>query len=366
MNEGQSPESTGPTTNLPAAMDVREQLDELQESIGDQLGQVSTLDELDALESETIGRRSALAAARRGLGKVDPGERRDLGRFINDVAQDVGGKIEAKRLEMEAAADTELLAHEFVDVTLPGRVPARGTHHLLTSTMEEMADIFVALGYTVATGPEVESAWYNFTALNIPPTHSARAETDTLYIDYGDGDEEVLLRTHTSPLQARYMENYDPPVYLVVPGRVYRRETTDATHSPVFHQMEGLAVDEGITFAHLKGTLAYFAEQFLGNDRKVRFLPNYFPFTEPSAEMHVDCFACEGSGCRVCGQSGWIELLGCGMVNPKVFEAVGYDPSQVTGWAFGMGVDRFAMARHGISDIRHLWDTDLRVLGQFT
>jgi phenylalanyl-tRNA synthetase alpha chain len=214
-------------------------------------------------------------------------------------------------------------------------------------------------------GPEAETSWYNFTALNMPADHPARAETDTLYLDYGDPDDEVLLRTHTSPMQARYMQSHEPPVYVVVPGRVFRRDALDPTHSPVFHQLEGLAVGEGITFADLKGTLAAFADRFFGSGRQVKFLPSYFPFTEPSAEMAVTCFNCDGSGCRICSQQGWIELLGCGMVDPAVFSHVGYDPSAVTGFAFGMGVDRFAMVRHGISDLRHFFEGDVRVLRQF-
>ncbi len=344
---------------------IREQLAEITATIDDRIGAVADLDALGELEDETVGRKSALAATRRGLGQAPQEERRELGRLINDVATDVGAKIAEKRRELEYAAEAVRLAADRVDVTLPGRVPARGAHHLITSTTEEMVDIFVGLGYTMATGPEVETGWYNFTALNMAADHPARAETDTLYVDFGDEEEGVVLRTHTSPMQARYMQQHDPPVYLVVPGRVFRRDAVDATHSPVFHQMEGLAVDEGMTFAHLKGTLRYFAQEFFGPKQRVRFLPNHFPFTEPSAEMHVSCFACDGSGCRVCSNTGWIEILGCGMVNPAVFEHVGYDPAAVTGFAFGMGVDRLAQVRHGISDVRHLFESDLRVLRQF-
>ena len=346
-------------------MTIREQLAEIKATIDDRIATVADLDALGALEDETVGKKSALAATRRGLGQAAPEERRELGQLINQVATDVGAKIAEKRRELEYAAEGVRLAADRVDVTLPGRVPARGTHHLITSTLEEMVDIFVGLGYTVATGPEVETGWYNFTALNMALDHPARAETDTLYVDFGDEEEGVVLRTHTSPMQARYMQQHDPPVYLVVPGRVFRRDAIDATHSPVFHQMEGLAVDEGITFADLKGTLRYFAQEFFGPEQRVRFLPNHFPFTEPSAEMHVSCFACDGSGCRVCSNTGWIEILGCGMVHPRVFEHVGYDPDAITGFAFGMGADRLAQVRHGISDVRHLFESDLRVLRQF-
>jgi phenylalanyl-tRNA synthetase alpha chain len=288
-----------------------------------------------------------------------------LGRAINEVIQALTAEIETRRTTLETAAASSQLADEHVDVTLPGRAPARGTHHLVMQVWEEAVDIFLALGYTVASGPEAETAFYNFDALNTPVTHPARLESDTLYVDYGDDPEGVLLRTQTSPVQARYMEAHPPPVYIVAPGRVFRRDTTDATHTPVFHQMEGLAVDDNITFADLKGTLAYFAREFFGAGRQVRFQPNFFPFTEPSGEMHVSCFACDGSGCRTCGNAGWIELLGCGMVDPNVFKAVGYDPTAVSGFAFGMGIDRLAMLRYGVPELRHFFDADTRILEQY-
>jgi phenylalanyl-tRNA synthetase alpha chain len=239
--------------------------------------------------------------------------------------------------------------------------------HLLQQTVDEIVDIFVGLGYRVADGPEAELAWYNFDALNTPPTHPSRLESDTVYLDYGAPEDEVLLRTQTSPVQVRWMETNEPPVYVVVPGKVYRKETTDATHLPVFHQVEGLAVDESITLSDLKGTLAHFSREFFGPKTEVRFRPHFFPFTEPSAELDVSCFNCDGGepGCRVCGSAGWLEMLGCGMVDPAVLEAVGYDPKQLSGFAFGMGVERMAMVRHGINDIRHFIDNDLRFLGQF-
>ena len=234
-------------------------------------------------------------------------------------------------------------------------------------TWSEIYDIFVGLGYRVADGPEAELAWYNFDALNTPPTHPSRLESDTVYLDYGEAGDEVLLRTQTSPVQVRWMEEHSPPVYVVVPGKVYRKETTDATHLPVFHQIEGLAVDESIQFSDLKGTLAHFSREFFGAKTTVRLRPHFFPFTEPSAELDVSCFACDGGvpGCRVCGGAGWLEMLGCGMVDPNVLGAVGYDPSQLSGFAFGMGVERMAMVRHGINDIRHFVDNDLRFLRQF-
>ncbi len=342
-----------PTANL---SDPMEPLESLRSTAGARIEAVASIAELDALEAELVGRNSPIGAARRGLGTIeDADERRDQGKAINDLATEVSAAIDARRATLAAIEEREALAADRVDVTLPGRPVRRGTSHLVQSTIDEIVDIFVSLGYTVADGPEAETGFYNFTALNIPETHPSRHESDTLYLDYGEGtgDEEVLLRTHTSPMQARYMETHEPPVYVVVPGKVFRADEIDATHLPVFHQIEGLAVDGSITFADLKGTLAHFAKEFFGRDTEVKFIPHYFPFTEPSAEMHA----------YTKGQ--WIELLGCGMVNPAVFEQVGYDPDVYTGFAFGMGAERMAMVRHGITDLRALADPDLRILEQY-
>ena len=339
------------TPSLPERMDP---LTHLQEDALERISRAESVAELADIESESVGRSSPVAAARRGLGGIeDPDERRSEGQRINGVAQAVQTALDERRTVLEKVEMDRELASDAVDVTLPGRKPLRGSHHLIQSTMDEIVDIFVSLGYTVATGPEAETEFYNFTALNIPETHPSRLESDTLYLDYGEREEEILLRTHTSPMQARYMQENDPPVYVVVPGRVFRADAVDATHAPVFHQIEGLAVDEGITFADLKGTLAEFARQFFGKDTKVKFIPHYFPFTEPSAEMHA----------YANGQ--WLELMGCGMVNPAVFEHVGYDPESVTGFAFGMGAERLAMVRHGITDLRALIDADQRILEQY-
>jgi phenylalanyl-tRNA synthetase alpha chain len=346
-------------------MSTRERLRDVEAEAAVRLADVTDLEALDALETEFLGPSSAIAEARRGLREVAEDDRRELGRVINEIATSLGAAIAARRADLGAAAEEARLRAEVLDITLPGRAPARGTSHLVMQVWDEIVDIFVALGYTVASGPEAETAFYNFDALNTPETHPSRLESDTLYVAHGDDPEGVLLRTQTSPVQARYMEQHDPPVYIVVPGRVFRRDTTDATHTPVFHQMEGLTVDHGITFADLKGTLAYFAREFFGADRTVRFQPHFFPFTEPSGEMLVDCFACEGSGCRVCSRTGWIELLGCGVVDPNVFEAVGYDPTEVTGFAFGVGIDRLAMIRYGVPELRYFFDPDLRVLEQY-
>lgn len=342
-----------PTTNLSEPMEIQETLERLSAEAPDRIEAVDTTEALDELATELTGKRSPIAAGRRALGSAPPDQRRDLGRAINDVAVELDALIEARRTVLAAAEAADALAADRVDVTLPGRAPARGTIHVIQQVMDEIVDIFVAMGYTVAAGPEIETEFYNFTALNFGAAHPSRFDSDTLYVEYGDVPEEILLRTHTSPMQARYMEQHDPPVYLVVPGRVFRRDQVDPTHSPVFHQIEGLAVDRDITFGDLKGVLEHFAHEFLGPETRVKFIPHFFPFTEPSAEMHVFY------------NGGWMELLGCGMVNPAVFEAVGYDPDAVTGFAFGMGADRLAMVRHGVDDLRHLFDSDQRILEQY-
>lgn len=342
-----------PTTNLSEPMETHQILEQLRTESPARIEQAATVVELEELAAEVTGKRSPIAAGRRSLASAPPDERRDLGRALNDVALELNALIDARRAALEAVEASQALETDRVDVTLPGRVPPRGTTHLIQQVMDEIVDIFVAMGYTAATGPEVETEFYNFTALNFPVAHPTRLESDTLYLDYGDVPEEVLLRTHTSPMQARYMEQHKPPVYLVVPGRVFRRDQLDPTHSPVFHQIEGLAVDADITFGDLKGVLDHFAREFLGPEITTKFIPHHFPFTEPSAEMHVYT------------NGAWMELIGCGMVNPAVFEAVGYDPDEVTGFAFGMGVDRLAMVRHGITDLRHLFDPDRRVLEQY-
>jgi phenylalanyl-tRNA synthetase alpha chain len=320
---------------------------------------------LDALEADLLGPESEVARARRSLGDADDATRRELGRAVNEATAGLRELLARRRSDLGRRDTESLLAGERLDLTLPGRVPARGAAHPVHEVWDELVDIFVSIGYTVATGPEVDTAYYNFDALNTPPAHPARLDTDTFYIEHGDDPDGVLLRPQTSTVQVRWMEQHAPPVYIVSPGRVYRRDTFDATHSPVFHQMEGLAVDEGITFADLKGTLRHLIDKFFGPGHRTRFLPHFFPFTEPSAELHMSCFNCDGSGCRICRQSGWIELLGCGVVDPDVLTAVGYNPEEVTGFAFGIGIDRLALARRQIPEIRFLYDADLRVLEQF-
>ena len=332
----------------------------------DRIRSAPDLDALKDLENDLLGRRSLIATSRRTLGGLPAEERPVVGARLNEATGHLSALIAARRNELELVAEDALLLGDRVDVTLPARPLGRGWHHLVSQTLDEVADIFVALGYGVVTGPEVDTAGHNFDALNTPPTHPSRLESDTMYVGYGDPGDDLLLRTQTSTMQVRYMEQNDPPVYIVAPGRCYRTDTLDATHSPVFHQIEGLAVDEHITMADLKGTLAYFMREFLGADRQIRLLPHFFPFTEPSAEMHVSCFNCDGSGCRVCSGSGWIELLGCGVVDPHVLESVGYDSTKYSGFAFGVGAERLAMVRHGINHIRHFFENDARVLRQFS
>ena len=327
----------------------------------------ATLAELDAVEGALLGSTSAVGEARSSMGSLDPADRPRVGAQLNTVTKEIQGLLASRLSELEAQDEERRLEDEKIDVTLESITLQSGSLHLLQQTMDEIVDIFVSLGYQVATGPEAELAWYNFDALNTPPTHPSRLESDTMYLDFGDPAHEVLLRTHTSPVQARWMEANDPPVYIVVPGKTFRLDTVDATHLPVFHQIEGLAVDENITFSDLKGTLAHWAREFFGPRTKVRFRPHFFPFTEPSAELDVSCFACDGGEptCRVCKGAGWLEMMGCGVVHPNVLEAVGYDPAEVSGFAFGMGVERPAMVRHGINSIRHFVDNDLRFLRQF-
>jgi phenylalanyl-tRNA synthetase alpha chain len=329
-------------------------LERLQEDAPTRIEGALTIAELDAIEAETVGKRSLINEARRGLGAIeDPQERGAAGKAINEVAVELSGLIATRRTQLETAEANSLLEADRADVTLAGRVPQRGAHHIIQQTIDEIVDIFVGLGYQMVEGSEAETDFYNFTALNFHEAHPSRLESDTLYLDYGDADEEILLRTHTSPMQARHMEKNDPPVYIVVPGKVFRSDAIDATHLPVFHQIEGLAVDASITFADLKGTLAEFARQFFGSGTQVKFIPHYFPFTEPSAELHAYT------------RGRWIELLGCGMVNPAVFEHVGYDASILSGFAFGMGAERMAMVRHGITDLRTMIDSDVRTLEQY-
>ncbi len=331
------------------------------------IASAESLTELDQVESNLLGKSSTIGDVRRSMGSLEPEERPLVGARLNEVTEGIQLALAGRRVELEVEDEARRLTEDRIDVTLASHEFARGSLHLIQQTIDEVMDIFVGLGYGVADGPEAELSWYNFDALNTPPTHPSRMESDTMYLDYGAADDEVLLRTQTSPVQIRWMELNEPPVYVVVPGKCYRLDTIDATHLPVFHQIEGLAVDEHIQFSDLKGTLAHFAREFFGANTEVRLRPHFFPFTEPSGELDVSCFNCDGGvpGCRVCGGAGWLEMLGCGMVDPNVLEAVGYDPSRLSGFAFGVGVERLAMVRHGINNIRHFVDNDIRFLRQF-
>lgn len=354
-------------SNLPPSMDPVKILEETIAAAPAAIGDATTLSDLGRVEASLLGKDSRVGEVRRSMGRLDDQAKPRVGAKLNEATTRIEALIGAKRTELEAVEEEHRLQAEAIDVTLESVTLPRGRLHLVQQTIDEIVDVFIALGYRVAEGPEAELAYYNFDALNTPATHPSRWEQDTMYLDWGAPENEVLLRTHTSPVQARWMESHEPPVYVVVPGRCYRKDTIDATHLPVFYQIEGLAVDENIQFSDLKGTLLHFAREMFGPRTEVRLRPHFFPFTEPSAELDVSCFACDGgqAGCRVCGGAGWLELLGCGMVDPFVLETAGYDPGEVSGFAFGMGPERVAMVRHGIDSLRHFIDNDLRFLGQF-
>lgn len=315
---------------------------------------------LEEARVEFLGKKGVLTQLLRGMGELPPEERPAVGKWVNALRDELAEALEARRRQLEQAALAARLAEEAVDVTLPGKRPARGSLHPLTRVLREMLDVFTGLGFEVVEGPEVETDYYNFEALNIPRHHPARDMQDTFYIT-----ENILLRTQTSPVQIRTMESRRPPVKIVAPGKVYRVDEANATHSPMFHQIEGLLIDKGVTMADLKGTLTAVAHALFGEDRGVRFRPSYFPFTEPSAEVDIECGICRGQGCRFCGGEGWLEILGCGMVHPNVLRMVNYDPEEVGGFAFGMGIERVALLKYGIEDIRLLFESDMRFLQQF-
>jgi phenylalanyl-tRNA synthetase alpha chain len=331
----------------------------------DLIARASSVDELGSARTSLLGRRSPWSEVQRALGGFGDEDRRALGRAANETKAALEAALDRRRAEIEAASRDALLAADAVDLTLPGRRLRPGSLHPLTLIQYEIVDIFTRMGYRVVEGPEVEDEWHNFDALNIPPDHPARTSMDTTFVAV-PGHPELLLRTHTSPMQIRTMESQPPPVYVVVPGRVFRNEEITAKNMPVFHQVEGLAVDEGITFADLKGTLETFYRALLGEGLEVRLSPSFFPFVEPGAQVEVSCFVCGGSGCRTCAQSGWIETMGAGMVHPDVLANCGYDQDRYTGFAFGGGYDRLAMIRFQIPDIRLLWDSDVRFLERFS
>jgi len=351
-------------------------IDELESLKASTLERIRVADDLAALEAvrvEVLGKKGTLTGVLRGLGALPAEERPAVGKTSNEVRAAIERALEERKSVLADAALAARVAADAVDVTLPGRKRLPGRKHLINQIIDELVDIFTGLGYRVAEGPEAELDYYNFTALNHPPTHPARSATDTFYVRdlsdeaaaQGGPVTDVLLRTHTSPVQVRVMERQKPPVYIICPGRVYRRDIADPSHLPQFHQVEGLVVDEGITFGDLKGTLDYVCKELFGKDRKTRFRPHFFPFTEPSAEVDVSCGICGGSGCRFCKYTGWQEILGCGMVDPNVFGYVDIDPEVHTGFAFGMGVERIAALRYDIPDLRMLVEGDMRFLRQF-
>jgi phenylalanyl-tRNA synthetase alpha chain len=329
------------------------------EGAREEIERAATRRELDEVRVKYLGKRGVLTQLLRALPSLPVAERPVVGREANDAKTGIEAELAARQAVLDGAERRSRLAADQPDLTLPGRRVMPGARHPLTQVHDEIVDVFTGMGFAVAEGPEVELDYYNFEALNIPKDHPARDMQDTFYVG-----GEVLLRTHTSPVQIRTMETRKPPVRIICPGRVYRRDA-DITHSPVFHQVEGLAVDRGITMADLKGTLELFARELFGADSRIRFRPSFFPFTEPSAEVDVVCFLCKGGGCRVCKASGWLEILGSGMVHPRILRNMGYDTEEVTGWAFGMGIERVAMLRYGIDDIRLFFENDLRFLSQF-
>jgi phenylalanyl-tRNA synthetase alpha chain len=353
-------------------MSVLEDLEQMREQALAAIGASGSLTELDAVRVAYLGKKGTLTSVLRGLGTLSSEERPAVGKTANEVRLALEAALERRHAALSASALEERVAAEAVDVTLPGRRRELGHQHLINRITREVTEIFIGLGYQIAEGPEVELDYYNFTALNTPPDHPARSLADTFYVKdlSGDvaavtGESDVLLRTQTSPVQVRYMECHAPPIYIIAPGKVYRRDVADPSHLPQFTQIEGLVVDEGITFGDLKGTLEAFVKALFGPERRTRLRPHFFPFTEPSAEVDVSCGICEGAGCRFCKGAGWLEILGCGMVDPNVLGFCDIDSERYTGFAFGMGVERIAALRYNIPDLRMLLEGDMRFLAQF-
>jgi len=341
-------------------MSMSERIQEIQAALQTDMQSVTSTQQLDALRVKVLGKKGDLTALLRGMGQLSPEERPAAGQMINQAREEMTALLDSKQAELKAIEKAEALKREALDVTEPRDLPQSGSVHPLTLVLNELVDCFAGLGFEVMDGPEVELDHYNFELMNIPKNHPARDAQDTFYID-----DNIVLRTHTSPMQARAMLTRKPPIRIICPGRVYRADEVDATHSPVFHQMEGLVIDKDVTMADLRGTLEAFAKRLYGNDVTTRFRPSFFPFTEPSAEVDLTCVACKGKGCRVCKGTGWIEVLGSGMVNPKVLEMCGIDPTVYSGFAFGIGLERIAMQKYGIKDMRLLYEGDMRFLSQF-
>jgi len=335
------------------------ELETLRNQAEDELLRAKTEAELQILRTRYLGRKGLITGLLRNIAHILPGDRALFGKECNELKDEISARIDRMLADIAVSEKKKALSSERIDVTLPGRGIRYGSLHPVTQVREEICGIFAGLGFSIVEGPEVELDYYNFEALNIPKDHPARDMQDTFYVD-----ENTVLRTHTSPVQVRTMEKRRPPVRILSPGRVYRRDS-DVSHTPMFHQIEGLLVDEGITFGDLKGVLTVFLKQMFGDKTALRFRPSFFPFTEPSAEVDIRCVICGGRGCRVCKQSGWLEILGSGMVDPEVFKNVGYDTEKLTGFAFGLGLERIAMLKFGISDIRLFFENDLRFLNQF-
>ena len=339
---------------------MKEEILKIKEQSIKFIKEAKSLKELSDLKVKYLGKKGELTTLLRGMGKLAPEERPIIGGLVNEVRDELNEKFEQKEKELKHEELQKRLETENIDVTEPSKKINLGSLHPITQIIEEIEEIFLGMGYEIADGPEVEKATYNFDKLNTPPDHPARDIQDTFYIT-----DDIVLRSQTSPVQARVMENQKPPIKIICPGAVYRSDSVDATHSPVFHQVEGLVIDKKISMTDLKGTLETFAKKCLGENTKIRFRPHHFPFTEPSAEADVSCFVCGGKGCKVCKGEGWIELVGCGMVHPNVLENCGIDPEKYTGFAFGFGVERIAMAKFGIDDMRLLFENDVRFLKQF-
>jgi len=339
---------------------MKEKLDQIKAEVLKQIEKSDTLEKLNEIRINQLGKKGALTEILKSMKDVSPEERPKVGQLVNDTRSEIEAVLESSRIKMESIVREAKMKSEVIDVTLPAKKSAMGHRHPNTIAMEEVERIFVGMGYEVVEGPEVETDYYNFEALNIPADHPAKDEQDTFYIN---GD--ILLRTQTSGTQVHEMEKGKLPIRMIAPGRVFRSDEVDATHSPSFHQIEGLVIDKHITFADLKGTLAEFAKELFGEDTKVKFRPHHFNFTEPSAEVDVTCFKCGGSGCRFCKGTGWIEILGCGMVHPNVLKMSGIDPEEYSGFAFGVGLERIALLKYEIDDMRLLYENDIRFLKQF-
>ena len=339
---------------------MQAQLNKILEEAKAQLQQAASVSDVDDVRVKLLGKKGKLTEILRGMGKLSPEERKSTGQMANSVRSEIEGLLERRFADMKAAAKEAKFKLEKIDVTEPGKDVTLGVKHPLTITIEEISKVFMSMGFSIAEGPEVETVFNNFDALNAGPNHPSRDMSDTFYIT-----EDILLRTQTSPVQVRTLMKTKPPIKVISPGRCFRCDTPDATHSPMFHQIEGLVVDEGLTMADLKGTLDSFAKQLFGTKTKTKFRPHHFPFTDPRAEMDVSCFKCGGKGCRVCKGSGWIEVLGCGMVHPHVLKVGGLDTEKYTGFAFGMGVERAAMLKYGVDDIRLFYENDMRFINQF-